>query len=317
MTQPIGPIATALQELQAGERVALAAVVGTRGSTPQPVGSMVCVTRSAVVVGTLGGGCVEAEVRRRAHAMLGSGRGELLTFHLDHDYGYDDGMLCGGQMEIAVALLETPADARMLSEALAELRAGHASRVRLRTQRGNEQLEYHLRVEPAPRLVIAGAGHISRILADLAVRLGFHTSVIDDRPSLLTTERFPPPVRAVTGEIAATLRDWPIDASTYLVIVTRGHRHDQAALEAVLASPAAYVGMIGSRRKIEVIFGELRRRGARPEDLARVHAPIGLDIGAVTTEEIALSIAAQLTQVRRRLAGPCAVEIQPAGGAEA
>ncbi|RME39326.1 MAG: XdhC/CoxI family protein, partial [Planctomycetota bacterium] len=112
-------------------------------------------------------------------------------------------------------------------------------------------------------------------------------------------DRFPPPMRPVVGDIEETLRGFPIDASTYVVIVTRGHRHDERALAAVVDSPARYIGMIGSRRKIDVIFDGLRRRGVSGERLARVHAPIGLDIGAVTTDEIALSIAAQLVSVRR------------------
>ena len=112
-------------------------------------------------------------------------------------------------------------------------------------------------------------------------------------------ERFLPPVRTTVGAIDKTLRSWPMDANTFIIIVTRGHKHDEQALKAVIDTPAKYVGMIGSRRKIKVIFGDLRRAGVSDARLETVHAPIGLDIRAVTTNEIALSIAAELVSVRR------------------
>ncbi|NLX20260.1 MAG: XdhC/CoxF family protein, partial [Phycisphaerae bacterium] len=107
------------------------------------------------------------------------------------------------------------------------------------------------------------------------------------------------PIEGLTGDIAEVLRGWPIDANTYVVIVTRGHRHDEQALHAVVDSPARYLGMIGSRRKIQVIFDDLAELGVDRDRLERVHSPIGLAIGAITVPEIAVSIAAELTQVRR------------------
>ena len=107
------------------------------------------------------------------------------------------------------------------------------------------------------------------------------------------------PIRTTVGDITSTLKAWPIDANTYIILVTRGHKHDEAALGAVLDSPARYIGMIGSRRKVKVIRDDLLRAGADESRLSRVHAPIGLDIHAVTTEEIALSMAAQLVSIRR------------------
>lgn len=303
-------------ETDANRAVALCAIVTTRGSTPQPAGTMLCVDQAAQITGTLGGGCVEAEVRRRAHEMLAARRSELITFNLDHDFGFDDGMICGGQMDVAVSVISPSDHADVLAAARDRLRAGQAATLPLRVRSGPGLVEYRIHLETAPELLIAGAGHISKILASLAVRLEFRVCVIDDRVEYANAERFPPPIRTIAADIAGALRTWPIGANTYVVIVTRGHKHDETALAAVLDSPGRYLGMIGSRRKIKVIFDDLRRQGAAPEKLNRVHAPIGLDISAVTTEEIALSIAAELVSVRRAdrrqaVEGPFAVPDVP------
>lgn len=314
MSSTIHVLETLCRELEAGASLALSAVVATRGSTPQPPGALIGVDESARIVGTLGGGCVEADIRRQAQALLREGCGKVLTFRLDHNWGYDDGMICGGEMDVAIQPLH-PGDAFALRVALAQLREGRHAELTIRAMLHGRPVEYRFRVEAPPELVIAGGGHIGRRVAELGQMLGFRVSIIDDRAEFANSRRFPPPTCPVVGPIASTLRDWPIDSRTYIVIVTRGHMHDEEALEAVLTAPARYVGMIGSRRKIQVIFDDLRQRGATEEQLARVVAPIGLDIHAVTTEEIALSIAAQLTQVRR--AGYSAVVQGPFQVAEA
>lgn len=286
-------------EVAADRRVALCALVATRGSTPQPVGTVVCVDEAAQMTGSIGGGCVEAEVRHAAHRLLAGGKAGVLTFQLDHDFGHDDGMICGGEMDVAVTVYGPNQSCEAIREALGSVRKGRATELPLRVRADAELVEYRLMLEPAPELVIAGGGHVGRILAELAVRVGFHVTVIDDREAFANAERFPPPMAAVAGDIADTLRNWPFGESSYVVIVTRGHRHDEAALRAVIEAPARYIGMIGSRRKIGVIFEDLRHEGVSDELLARVRAPIGLDIGAVTADEIALSIAAQMVAVRR------------------
>jgi xanthine dehydrogenase accessory factor len=123
--------------------------------------------------------------------------------------------------------------------------------------------------------------------------------VLDDRSDLLSPQRLPPPIESVAGDPEALLRQWPIDANTYVVIVTRGHAHDERALHAVIDSAAKYLGMIGSRRKTRIVFEDLESLGVARERLQRVHAPIGLKIGASTVPEIAVSIAAELIEVRR------------------
>lgn len=289
----------AVTRASSGQRAALCAIVATRGSTPQPAGTLLCVDETAQIVGTLGGGCVEADVRRRAHQLLAEQRSELLTFRLDGDFGFDDGMICGGNMDVAVSLLFSSADAAPLGEAAANLRRGSEAVVPLRVSTDGGLVEYRLNIAPSPELIIAGGGHIGRLLAPIMVTLGFRVTVVDDRNEYANDKRFPPPMRTVVGNIAETLADHDAGANTYFVIVTRGHKHDEQALAAVLDSPAKYIGMIGSRRKIKVIFDDLRHGGTTGEQLARVHAPIGLNINAVTAEEIAVSIAAQIISIRR------------------
>jgi xanthine dehydrogenase accessory factor len=148
-------------------------------------------------------------------------------------------------------------------------------------------------------LVVAGAGHVGQALASLAAQLGFDVDVIDDRADYASRQRFPGARNLVVGEVEDALRTYPLTPNTYVVIVTRGHRHDGRALEAVIRSGAKYVGLIGSRSKVKLIFKDLVSRGFDVEELLKVHAPVGLDVGAVTVPEIALSIAAELVAVRR------------------
>jgi len=307
MSQSAEILDVAVRKLHAGRRVALAAVVATRGSTPQPPGALICVDEEGRTTGTLGGGCVEAEIRRRAWQSLQVGSATVVTFDLDHDHGYDDGMICGGQMDVAIDVFSDHRRAVDLQQATGLLRSGRQAQLRLNCRLLDRPVEYVIHLEAQPVLLIAGAGHIARVLAAFAVRVGFRVTVVDERAEYASARRFPPPMHVAVGDIAATLRRLSIDAATYVVIVTRGHRHDEAALAAVLDSPARYIGMIGSRRKIDVIYEDLRAAGVADERLQRVHAPIGLDIGAVTAEEIALSIAAHLVAVRRQ-AHPMPVE---------
>lgn len=293
-----------VDEVGAGRPVALCAIVAARGSTPQPAGTMVCVDHAAQMTGTLGGGCVEADVRRKAHQCLSEKVSRIVTFALDHDFGYDDGMLCGGQLDVALAVYSRTEDIVPVVDALQQLNQGLPAEIPLRLSVDAGSVEYRIRIAATPKLVIVGGGHIGRILAQMSVPLGFRVTVLDDRQQFANPDRFPPPIAAIEGDIAAALKEWPIDADTYIVIVTRGHKHDEAALRSVIDSPARYIGMIGSRRKIRVIFDDLKHDGATDAQITRVHAPIGLRIGAVTAEEIALSIAAELVSVRRAECGP-------------
>jgi xanthine dehydrogenase accessory factor len=289
-----------LRRAEAGERFAVCTVVRTRGSTPQKTGAVMLVTRDGQTLGTIGGGCVEAEVRTRALQQLDSNSsGSLFSFKLDHDLGWDDGLVCGGTMDVAVEILKNPSDSEAYTQARQVLAAGREATVRVTAPDESDQLLTFERIlEPKPTLVIAGAGHVGTALGRTALELGFHVCVIDDRSDFASTDRFPG-AKCIVGEIEAELMRLPITENTYVVIVTRGHRRDGRALGAVVGSKARYVGLIGSKRKIITILQDLHRQGVPREQLEKVHAPIGLDIGAVAPAEIAVSIAAELIAVHR------------------
>ncbi len=307
---PYLPLFESLSEVVAsGRRAAFCLLVSTKGSTPQSPGAAMIVHESMASEGTLGGGCVEAEVRRRAFELLRQGESRLLEFVLDHDFGWDDGLVCGGRMGIAVVSVTSEAGAEPFRRVLEEGRAHRPATLPLIVWKGDpesdspeERVEFRLHTHVPPRLIIAGGGHVGLALSRLAADLDFRVTVIDDRPEYSGAERFPPPVEPVTGDIEQTLRRYPFDEQCYVVIVTRGHRHDKSALAAVIDSPARYIGMIGSKRKTRLIFEDLEASGVSREKINRVRAPIGLPIGAVTVHEIAVSVAAQLIQERRATA---------------
>lgn len=309
MHEPLAILETLLADAAAGRPGALCAVVRTRGSTPQQAGACMLVRSDMSTVGTLGGGCVEAEVRKRAFELLRAGRSGLLDFVLDHDYGWDDGLICGGRMFIGVMPITPGSDLRGFRAALESAQRREPTRIPVIVEEDGKPVEYPIHLEAPPTLLIAGAGHVGQALAGLAVGLGFHVVAIDDRADMVSPQRFPDPIERIVGDIAATLRRFPLDAASYVVIVTRGHQHDHAALDAVIRRPAAYIGMIGSRRKSRMILRDLEQSGVPSDRLAAVRTPIGLPIDAQTVPEIALSIAAQLVQVRRR--APIAVEKGP------
>ncbi|MBC7785376.1 MAG: XdhC family protein [Burkholderiales bacterium] len=288
-----------VRRTNANESLAVCMVAAAHGSTPQKVGATMLVLRDGQSLGTLGGGCVEAEVRKRALQLIEERRGALLRFQLDHDYGWDDGLVCGGTMTMAVQVVSNAKDAAAWHEARAALRAGEPATLRMSVPDDTGQAHHFAHdVLPTPHLVVAGAGHVGMALGQIAQKLEFDLTIIDDRPDYASAERFPG-TDCIVGEIQNELARIAIHRHTYVVIVTRGHRHDATALAAVIRSPARYIGLIGSKRKILTILRQLADDGVPQELLSRVHAPIGLNIGAVTPAEIAVSIAAELVAVRR------------------
>ena len=288
-----------IREVRAGRPAALCVVVRTKGSTPQVPGACLLLRGDMESEGTLGGGCVEAEVRRRAFACLQRNQSRLLDFVLDHAFGWGDGLICGGSMDIAVASVSSPDHLAAYESACQKLRANLPAQLSLCVQAGEGLVEYRVNIAPVPRLIIAGGGHVGLALAELCRTLEFNITVIDDREQFANTERFGPQVACRVGPIDDLLRSLAPGPDSYVVIVTRGHLHDERALAAVIDSKAKYIGMIGSKRKIEQVYRDLGERGVSQEQLRRVHAPIGLDIKAVTVSEIAVSIAAELIQIHR------------------
>ena len=201
-------------------------------------------------------------------------------------------------------------DAQVAQDALQALREGHSSLVH--THLDPDQavgscgatLELFIEVlYPEPRLIIAGAGNVAQALARLATSLDFRIVVVDDRRDLADPQAFSEKVQLTFGDVPQTIRELEPDEASWIVIVTRGHHLDKDALRAALETHARYVGMIGSPGKIKNIFRDLLKEGTPRERLAQVHSPIGLDLGAETPEEIALSIAAEMVMIRKNGSG--------------
>jgi xanthine dehydrogenase accessory factor len=336
--------------LDAKRPVAYCRLVETRGSTPQKAGAMMLVFADGSQAGTLGGGCVEAEVKRRAISLLEEGKSEVCTFQLDSDYGWDDGLICGGRMQILVEPVTAGGNSHHYFRALADLVDrgqgiteavafdGQASQLAAptsylfdaadrfvvalhdagRSPPGlvTDQLRplssrprpyaahgiAYLPILPRCRLVIVGGGHVGKAVADLAADLEFDVWIVDDREEFTSAERFPHAQRRITGKIDRVLPAVEITPDTYCLIVTRGHNHDEEALFHLVQRGARYVGLIGSRRKIKMIFDDLLAEGIPRDALRAVHAPLGIDIGSQTVPEIAVSICAELV-AHRNLAG--------------
>jgi xanthine dehydrogenase accessory factor len=247
---------------RAGQRAALATIVHTDGSIPSYEASRMLVRDDGSIAGTVGGGCVEAEVWAAAKEVMQTEHARKMTFNLNHEPGLDSGLICGGTLEIFVEP-----------------------------------------ILPQPMLYIFGGGHISVALANAAHQAGFSIGIVDDRGTFANAGRFPMASEILTSYEDAFEKIRP-NSSTYLVIVTRGHKDDMRVLSWAVETeqhgfPPRYIGMIGSRRKVISVYKALEKQGASPGKFDRVHAPVGLDIGALTPEEIAVSITAELIAVRR------------------
>ena len=243
-----------------GRRGAVATIVNVRGSIPSFQTAKMLVRDDGSIVGTIGGGCVEAEVWQAAREVMESEKPRTMTFDLNQDPKYDTGLVCGGTLEIFVEPVLPPAD-----------------------------------------LYIFGAGHVATSLYKVACIAGFDVTVVDDREAYASRERFPEAQQVIAEDFEKAAARLTPGESSYIVIVTRGHRDDMRMLRWAVQTPAHYIGMIGSKRKTITIFKELQREGLPAHLFDRVHAPIGLDIGAITPEEIAVSITAELIAKRRKV----------------
>jgi Xanthine and CO dehydrogenases maturation factor, XdhC/CoxF family len=346
-----------ISALQSQERVMLATIISTTGSTPaSALSKMLVKDNGKSWLGTVGGGCLEGDVLQEAIQMYSSGTAKILTFHLN-ETNIDQGLICGGSLDVLIepltkrdisvmqevralrnegndcviatflspegaveekvcltrttepnngtaplddslkrvnALLISP-EAAKLKEAISK--AGQRNETQRVVTTSGEMI-----VEPVsgtPHLVIFGGGHVSKYISRAASMAGFRITVIDDRSEYANAVRFPEAERTLAVDFNEALSHISVTPSTYIVIVTRGHRSDEEILEKVAALPAKYIGMIGSKRKVLTTYEHLAERGVSADVLNRVHAPIGIEIGATTAEEIGISVVAQLIAVRR------------------
>jgi len=240
------------------DAAALVSVIATEGSTPQKAGAKMVVYADGRIVGTIGGGCLEAEMIRRARHAIETRRSQLASYDLTPDQAGEDGLVCGGRMQVFIEP-----------------------------------------IEGIPTLLLFGAGHVAQPLARLAKSVGFRVEVADDRVKFANAERFPDADRVLVEAFAEAAGKMTIGRNSYAVVVTRGQKGDADALQAVLGKGLRFVGLLGSRPKAVHVMSELEERGVETGALAEIHVPLGIEIGAQSPEEIAVSIMAELIAVRR------------------
>jgi xanthine dehydrogenase accessory factor len=350
---------------QEGQRGALCTIISSKGSLPMSGKAKMLVGEDGTMVGTVGGGCLEADVWAEAQRVVKKDISKIASFILTEQHAGESGLNCGGKVDIFIEPV-VPDRMTAVFEEIARLRAEgekgaiatvissripaalkDKSKLVLRAdgtmfggigeggfiedyvrQKAEEVMrEDYLAVlqfeigedeaqrwgleagdtldvfvEPIiaiPTLYLFGGGHVSLQIARVAKTVGFKIVVIDDRPAFANKERFPMADETRVEDLYTVFERLKIDDQSYIVAVTRGHQHDEPVIEQAIHTEARYIGMIGSKRKISRMWKKLIERGADKARLAQVHAPIGLEIGADTPEEIAVSIVAQLIQSRR------------------
>jgi len=248
-----------LELRRAGRGAALATVVGVEGSAPAHAPMKILVREDGTCLGSVGGGCLEEEVKRLAREVLEEDRPARFRMRLTAEDAPGGQLICGGAVEVFLEPIT------------------------------------------APSLVLFGGGHVSRAVAGLAAKVGFRVLVTDDRPEYASTERFPMAAGCVVEEGVEAARSLPVGPTTYVLVMTRTHEEDRRILGELHRRGARprYLGMIGSGTKVRLAFAELEEEGVSREWLKRVRAPVGLDLGARTADEIAVAVVAELIAVRR------------------
>jgi xanthine dehydrogenase accessory factor len=247
----------ALRAEESGAPAALVTVIATEGSTPQKAGAKMVVYPDGRIVGTIGGGCVEAEMTWRARQSIEARKPQVASYDLTPDQAGEDGLVCGGRMQVFIEP-----------------------------------------IEGTPTLCLFGAGHVAQPLARMAKASGFRVQVADDRIKFANRERFPDVDLLVVDDFAAAARQMTLGPNSYAVVVTRGHKGDAEALRAVVGKGLRFVGLLGSRPKLVHLVSGLEEAGVPVDDLSEIHCPLGIEIGAVSPEEIAVSVLAQMIAVR-------------------
>ena len=236
---------------------ALATVVGRRGSTPGRLAQKMIVLGDGRIVGTIGGGCVEADVIRASLSVIDTGQARKMKFELNGEEAERTGLACGGTVEIMIETL-------------------------------NE-----------PWLYVIGCGHVGQRIGNLAKTVGFRLTVLDDRPDFASPAAFPNADEVICRELGELGDALDVGANGFIISVTRGHNHDYEVMKWALTTPARYIGVIGSKSKRVQFFRRLREEGFDESELERVHCPVGLDIGADSPDEIAVSVVAALISKNR------------------
>ena len=342
----------AIDMLDQGDKAALSTIISSKGSLPMSEKSKMLVTPEGKIIGTVGGGCLEADVWTEARRVMDEGKSSIQQFILTEKYAGESGLNCGGIVEILTEPL--PEQGQELFRTLLELKdTGHrgalatiltahprypegqrkflvcddgstvgslgdaaletfverkgqeilqGEQFAIETYKAEDGAELQVFLEPilpTPTVYVFGGGHVSFFLVRAAKLAGFKVKVIDDRPAFANTERFPEADATIVMDFDETRETFDFGQDDYVVLVTRGHQHDQRILEQIYDCQARYIGMIGSKSKISKMWQRLAAKGVAQQYLDRVHAPIGLNIGADSPEEICISIMAEIIRERR------------------
>lgn len=344
---------------------ALITITSVLGSTPRKPGAKMLVFADGTTIGTIGGGCGEAEARREALNVLASHSSKIHYLNMTADIAQEEGMVCGGIMGLFIDYLDSrsPVDQTSLikdylsaleettnpvlvtvieaaedrligkkmwiknnGDVVGDLGIEELSRVALESAKtGGKRYQpllvsldsefepcdtsvtkaaFRFLVEPPTtviKLLILGAGHIALPLATMAKIVGYEVLVVDDRPSFANSNRFPTADMIICDDFERAIEGVNINRQTFVVIITRGHRYDKTCLRKVINQSAAYIGMIGSRKRVKALIAELEEEGVPSQLLQKLYSPIGLKIGAETPEELAVSILGELIKVQRDL----------------
>ena len=317
--------------LSADDPVALATVISTWGSAPRPAGSRMAISKSGKIAGSVSGGCLEGEVFEQAQAVLAGNPAQLFHYGVSDDLAWTVGLSCGGEVDVLVEPLsdvhrrlidaletETP----VVLETDVSTSPGARQLLGQTTDGARELLERDSPIrrdgqflEPFPRppeLFIFGGSHVAIPLTRLARALGFRITVVDARSKFAEADRFPEARRVIHAWPDEVLNELPMDSSTYIVILTHDPKFDDPTITAALKGRPRYIGAIGSRKTHRERVARLTAAGVDLDSLRRVHAPIGLDLGAQTAEETALAILAEMVAVRHGKKGGAMSDKQPA-----
>lgn len=305
------------QVLATGRAAVLAMVVQVRGSVPREVGAKMVIGADGLTLNTIGGGAGEAKVIQHAMIVLQTGEKQRVDIDLSGAADRETQGVCGGRMQVWLERWSGDVALSLVQLILERLDAGRSIKVVTPLAVGQSPyiLESALEptldqsleqafvevLQPPPILFIVGAGHVGEQLAKLAALIGFEIWVQDDRSEWANPARFPQASQIFTESVRATIAQLAAHTQLYIALVTRGYKHDLEALSAIFdhSLSCQYIGMIGSQRRVQQVYQAMQERGIAASQLQSIHAPIGLEIGALTPEEIAVSIAAELIQVRR------------------
>ncbi len=293
--------------------VVLATVISTKGSTPREVGAKMFISANGKTVGTIGGGAGEAKVYQQALQVLQTGKKKFVEIDLSGAPQRETQGVCGGIMQVLLELWSGSESLSLVNQIIDILISGRLGSIitpfnidkkpyLLLETEVIASLHTTALIEPLlapPTLLIVGAGHIALSLTEVAKIAGFQVIVQDERSEFATKKRFPEASRVLAEPIISIQEILDQNTNLYVALVTRGYLQDLAVLRLLCKSQVKYIGMVGSNKRVNTVYKILQAEGYEPEFLHQIYAPIGLDIGALTPEEIAVSICAELIKVRR------------------